>query len=82
MVLVFSNYAGLKQFDKDQAMFLAKLGYVGLAVDLFKETPEYMYEDRNPIVKIAGKKVFPPEGDYNNMKVLNWHHKMLHRFTV
>ena len=25
----------MKQFDKDQAVFLAKLGYVGLAVELF-----------------------------------------------
>jgi hypothetical protein len=29
VVMVFPNYAGLKDFDKDQAMFLAKLGYVG-----------------------------------------------------
>lgn len=48
VILVFPNYAGLKQFDKDQAVFLAKLGYVGLAVDLYKETPDYKYEDRNP----------------------------------
>ena len=48
VVLVFPNYAGLKQFDKDQAMFIAKLGYVGLAVDLYKEEEDYMYEDRNP----------------------------------
>eukprot|EP00732_Lithocolla_globosa_P002825 Lithocolla_globosa_v1_NODE_1989_length_2226_cov_3.643943.p1 type:complete len:317 gc:universal NODE_1989_length_2226_cov_3.643943:1036-1986(+) len=44
VVLVFPNYAGLKQFDKDQAIFLAQLGYVGLAVDLYK-TP---YDIRNP----------------------------------
>ena len=51
VVLVMPNYAGLKQFDKDQAMFLAKLGFVGLAVDLYKEVPGYMFEDRNPVLK-------------------------------
>lgn len=48
VVLVFSNYAGKKQFDIDQAVFLAKLGYVGVAVDLYPDTPEYSYGDRNP----------------------------------
>merc|ERR1711972_953264 len=48
VVLVFPNYAGKKQFDIDQAIFLAKLGYVGVAVDLYKETPDYSYDDRNP----------------------------------
>jgi dienelactone hydrolase len=28
VIMVFPNYAGLKDFDKDQAMFLAKLGWV------------------------------------------------------
>jgi dienelactone hydrolase len=44
VILVFPNYAGLKQFDVDQAIFLAKLGYVGLAVDLYK----YPIVERNP----------------------------------
>lgn len=48
VVLVFPNYAGKKQFDIDQAVFLAKLGYVGVAVDLYPETPQYAYPDRNP----------------------------------
>lgn len=48
VILVFPNYAGKKQFDVDQAVFLAKLGYVGVAVDLYKETPEYSQQDRNP----------------------------------
>mmetsp|Transcript_102385 Transcript_102385/g.298521 ORF Transcript_102385/g.298521 Transcript_102385/m.298521 type:complete len:330 (+) Transcript_102385:59-1048(+) len=48
VVLVHHNYAGLKQFDIDQACFLAKVGYVGLATDLYKEVPEYKFEDRNP----------------------------------
>lgn len=56
VVLVCHNYAGLKQFDIDQACFLAKAGYVGLAIDLYKETPEYTYEDRNP-PKGSDKKV-------------------------
>eukprot|EP00747_Dinoflagellata_sp_TGD_P186638 gnl/TRDRNA2_/TRDRNA2_43767_c0_seq1.p1 gnl/TRDRNA2_/TRDRNA2_43767_c0~~gnl/TRDRNA2_/TRDRNA2_43767_c0_seq1.p1 ORF type:complete len:443 (-),score=59.13 gnl/TRDRNA2_/TRDRNA2_43767_c0_seq1:167-1495(-) len=47
VVLVHHNYAGLKQFDVDVACFLAKSGYVGLAVDLYKEHPDYMYADRN-----------------------------------
>lgn len=46
MILVHHNYAGLNQFDVDQACFLAKSGYVGLAVDLYKETPLYTYKDR------------------------------------
>ena len=33
VILVHHNYAGLKQFDIDQACYLAKVGYVGLAVD-------------------------------------------------
>ena len=32
VILVHHNYAGLKQFDIDQACFFAKVGYVGLAV--------------------------------------------------
>lgn len=48
IVLVFPNYAGKKQFDIDQAVFLAKLGYVGVAVDLYKDTADYSYDDRNP----------------------------------
>lgn len=46
VVIVHPNYAGLKQFDIDQAAFLAKVGYVGLAVDLYKVKPEYTFEDR------------------------------------
>mmetsp|Transcript_42889 Transcript_42889/g.79998 ORF Transcript_42889/g.79998 Transcript_42889/m.79998 type:complete len:406 (+) Transcript_42889:42-1259(+) len=46
VILVHHNYAGLKQFDIDQASYLAKVGYVGLAVDLYKETAAFTYEDR------------------------------------
>lgn len=57
VVLVHHNYAGLKQFDIDQACFLARAGYVGLAVDHYKEreligatdqTLEYKFEDHDP----------------------------------
>jgi len=48
VVLVFPNYAGKKQFDVDQAVFLAQAGYVGVAVDLYQEIPEYTHADRNP----------------------------------
>jgi len=44
LILIFPNYAGLKQFDIDQAVFMAKLGYVGLACDLYM----YPIEERNP----------------------------------
>jgi len=46
VVLVFPNYAGLKEFDVDEAKFLAQLGYVGLAVDLYKSTKHYPRELR------------------------------------
>mmetsp|Transcript_7290 Transcript_7290/g.11640 ORF Transcript_7290/g.11640 Transcript_7290/m.11640 type:complete len:336 (-) Transcript_7290:33-1040(-) len=48
VVLCFPNYAGLKQFDKDQVVFLAQLGYTGLAVDMYKDTVEYPACNRNP----------------------------------
>ena len=40
VVLIHPNYAGLKQFDIDQAAFLAQCGYVGFALDLYKEVAE------------------------------------------
>lgn len=89
VVLVFPNYAGLKQFDIDQAVcvkksnflqnpfcclqfillhplilwslsigvvnntcrYLAKCGYVGVAVDLYKSTDAYPRTLRNPVDK-------------------------------
>ena len=48
VILVHPNYAGLKQFDIDQACFLARCGYVGFALDLYKEVEDYKFEDRNP----------------------------------
>lgn len=38
LVLVVHNYQGLKTFDVDVAEYLARLGYVGLAVDLYGNT--------------------------------------------
>ena len=35
LVLVIHNYQGLKQFDVDVAEYLARLGYVGLAIDMY-----------------------------------------------
>lgn len=48
VILVHHNYAGMKQFDIDQACFLARAGYVGLATDLYKERDGYAYADRTP----------------------------------
>jgi dienelactone hydrolase len=38
LVLVVHNYQGLKFFDVDVAEYLARVGYVGLAVDMYGET--------------------------------------------
>ena len=38
LVVVFPNYAGEKQFDIDQATFLAACGYTALSVDMYRET--------------------------------------------
>ncbi len=48
VILVHPNYAGLKQFDIDVAAFLARSGYVGFALDIYKEEGDYKYSDRNP----------------------------------
>lgn len=55
-VLVFPNYAGLKQFDTDQALFLARVGYVGVAVDLYRSTEEYPRSNRNPLPPISERR--------------------------
>jgi dienelactone hydrolase len=66
VVLIHPNYAGVKQFDIDQAAFLAKCGYVGFALDLYKETEDYTYEDRNPAPGgvLEGTKSNPALGNY------------------
>eukprot|EP00039_Didymoeca_costata_P012574 m.181801 g.181801 ORF g.181801 m.181801 type:complete len:332 (+) comp15519_c0_seq3:41-1036(+) len=37
LVLVIHNYAGQKFFDEHQAEYMARLGYVGLAIDMYGE---------------------------------------------
>ena len=49
LVLVIHNYQGLKFFDVDVAEYLARVGYVGLAID--------MYGDRVP----ADERMFPED---------------------
>ena len=51
LVLVIHNYQGLKYFDVDVAEYLARIGYVGLAID--------MYGDRVPVTE----RIFPEEAD-------------------
>ena len=48
LVLIFPNYAGLKQFDVDVAVFLARCGYCAVAVEMYKDTAEYPRRLRNP----------------------------------
>ncbi len=38
LVLVIHNYQGLKYFDVDVAEYLARIGYVGLAIDVYGDT--------------------------------------------
>ncbi len=38
LVMVIHNYQGLKYFDVDVAEYLARVGYVGLAIDLYGNT--------------------------------------------
>ena len=54
LILVFPNYAGEKQFDIDQAVFLAKCGYTAISVDMYREDAYenglvYKKRDRNPL---------------------------------
>jgi hypothetical protein len=61
-IQVQHNYAGLKQFDIDQAAFLARCGYVGIAIDLYREFDivgadpalTYAFEDRDPKRDLSG----------------------------
>mgnify|MGYP000070412543 CR=1 FL=1 len=48
---------GLKQFDIDQAVFLARRGYVGFAVDTYEETERYSFEDRNITTEDGPEKI-------------------------
>ena len=49
LVLVIHNYQGLKFFDVDVAEYLARVGYVGLAIDVYGETVP------------AGERLFPDD---------------------
>jgi len=48
LVLVFPNYAGEKEFDVDQAIFLAQMGYAAVSVDIYKDVEWYPRRVRNP----------------------------------
>jgi dienelactone hydrolase len=56
VVMVHPNYAGAKQFDYDQACFLAQCGYTAVVVDHYRETNlvgtdgsvTYAFTDRDP----------------------------------
>ena len=56
VVMVHPNYAGAKQFDTDQACFLARCGYAAVVVDHYKEADligiggdiVYPYSERDP----------------------------------
>eukprot|EP00966_Prymnesium_polylepis_P259725 5999499-Prymnesium_polylepis.1 len=48
-IFVHHNYAGCKQFDVDQASYLALCGYTGVAVDLYPECATFTYADRSSL---------------------------------
>ncbi|MCB1692893.1 MAG: dienelactone hydrolase family protein [Pseudomonadales bacterium] len=61
LVLVVHNYQGLKQFDVDVAEYMARLGYVGLAIDVYGDmVPEDEREFPTDASRIPGfqKKCF------------------------
>lgn len=41
LIIVVPNYAGLNEFDEAQCVYLAQMGYVALAVDLYGESFPY-----------------------------------------
>ena len=51
LVLEIHNYAGLKFFDVHQAEYLARLGYVGLAIDVYGDmiSPEERLWSTDPV---------------------------------
>eukprot|EP00928_Gymnodinium_smaydae_P025502 TRINITY_DN20286_c0_g1_i1.p1 TRINITY_DN20286_c0_g1~~TRINITY_DN20286_c0_g1_i1.p1 ORF type:complete len:278 (-),score=25.36 TRINITY_DN20286_c0_g1_i1:371-1204(-) len=69
LILVIPNIEGLNAFDKGQAAFLAEVGYVGLAIDLFGP---YLPEDqRNFLTSPAGPPVMGQAVDAMNHWVAN-----------
>ena len=62
LILIFPNYAGEKQFDIDQAVFLARCGYTAVSVDMYQETPyengvSYPKSNRNPLKTDSREKI-------------------------
>ena len=51
LVLVFPNYAGAKEFDVDQAIFLAQMGYAAVSVDMYQDVEWYPKRLRNPTLE-------------------------------
>ena len=46
LILTVHNYFGIKEFDKEVAAYLARSGFVGLAVDMYGDGLSYpTYED-------------------------------------
>ena len=45
LILVIHNYQGLKGFDLDVAEYMARLGYVGMAVDMYGEHVPEMHRE-------------------------------------
>ena len=65
LVLIFPNYAGEKDFDVDQAIFLAQMGYAAVSVDMYKDVEWYPKRVRNPTLSLRRTMV-------NN---LQWQHR-------
>lgn len=69
LVLVLPNVEGMNSFDEGQAEFLAKLGYVGLAVDLYG--PYFPQEHRNFLTAQGGPDVMRQAFDAMNYWTAN-----------
>lgn len=71
LVLVFPNYAGEKEFDVGVAVFLAKLGYVALSVDLYGDTLVYPRHLRAPTPSFTKDKLIAHvKGSFTSMNFL------------
>ena len=61
LVVVVHNYQGLKFFDVDVAEYLARVGYVGLAIDVYCSTvppDERVFPDDPAAVQAFQKRCF------------------------
>jgi dienelactone hydrolase len=80
LVLVCHNYAGLKFFDEHQAEYMARLGYVGLAIDMYGDShpPESrLYPDEDTMgeramahFKICFQAMENTKGDPKRLRLL------------